>query len=37
MGFSPEEYASMAGKESLFNFFKIYLAAPIIALSFAGL
>jgi amino acid transporter len=35
-GFSPEGYASMTANELVVNFFEVYLAAPIILVSYIG-
>lgn len=35
-GFSPEGYASMTTNELVINFFEVYLAAPIIIISYIG-
>jgi len=35
-GFSPQGYASMTTNELVINFFEVYLAAPIILISYVG-
>ena len=35
-GFSPEGYATMTANELAVNFFEVYLAAPIIVVSYIG-
>jgi amino acid transporter len=36
IGFSPEGYADMSAGELVEGFFEVYLAAPIIVLSYVG-
>jgi yeast amino acid transporter len=36
IGFSPQGYADMTAAELVENFFEVYLAAPIILISFVG-
>lgn len=36
MGFAPEGYADMTTNELVVNFFEVYLAAPIIVVSYVG-